>query len=67
MRSPISVWRRMNAHSSGGQRAGLGEDPVRDRDLADVVQLAGVADALDLLDGQAEPARGALGELGDAR
>ena len=31
------------------QRAGLGEDRVRDRDLADVVQLGGVAHALGLV------------------
>ena len=40
MRSPITVWRRMKAHSCSVQRAGLAEDRVRDRDLADVVQLA---------------------------
>ena len=40
MRSPISVWRRMNAHSLVVERAGLVQDRVGDRDLADVVQLA---------------------------
>ena len=40
-RSAISVCRRTNSHSSLGERAGLVEDRVRDRHLADVVQLGG--------------------------
>ena len=35
------VCRRMNSHSSLVERAGLVEDRVRDRHLADVVQLGG--------------------------
>ena len=49
IRSPISVWRRMNSHSCGSSGPGLVEDRVRDRDLADVVQLGGVAHALRLV------------------
>ena len=43
IRSPMIVWRRMSAHSLGVQRPGLVEDRVGDRDLADVVQVGGVA------------------------
>jgi hypothetical protein len=50
-----------------GQRPGLVEDLVRDRDLAEVVQPAGHVRARDHLLVEPEPAGDRFGELGDLR
>ena len=60
------VWRRMKAHSLLVERPRLGEDRVGHGDLADVVQLGGVADLLDLVVAELQQQRGRLGEVGDA-
>ena len=49
----------------GVEGAGLVEDGFRDGDLADVVQLGGEADSLDLFLGQAQVTGGFSGEGGD--
>ena len=49
-----------------GQLAGLEQDRVRDRDLADVVQRRGAVDQRHLAVGQAQPAREPGGERADA-
>ena len=49
----------------GVQWAGLVEDCVRDADLADVVQLRGAGDLVDLLGGHREAPGDADGEFGD--
>ena len=50
----------------GVERVGLGENRIRDRDLAEVVQLAGLAEEVELLDGESEPLADARGEITDA-
>ena len=65
MRSPRIVCWRMNSHSVASRAAGLVEDRVGDADLADVVQLGGAGDLVDLLAGHAEAARDGDRELGD--
>jgi hypothetical protein len=60
------VCRRTKSHLVVRQCARLGEDLLRDRDLADVVQLGRVADCLQLLGGNPQPASDGLGEVGDA-
>ena len=63
--SPISVCRRMRAHSSSSSAVGLLEDHVRDRHLADVVELGGLADHVDVLERQRERHGHGAGQLGD--
>ena len=41
MRWPIRVWEWMKPHSVGSSGPGLLQDDVRDRELADVVELGG--------------------------
>ncbi len=49
----------------GIERVGLGEDRVRNRDLAEVVQLSGLAQEVELLDGESELLADARGEITD--
>ena len=53
----------MSSHSVESSAAGLVEDRIGNADLADVVQLGGAGDLVDLLAGHAEPAGHGDGEL----
>ena len=65
IRAPISVCSCTNRHSSSVSGPRLLQDRVGDGDLADVVQLGGVADLLDLVLRELEEAGDVDRELGD--
>ena len=56
IRSPSTVCCRTKLHSSGIERAGLGQYRLGKTDLADVVQRGRTGELVQLLAGQAEPA-----------
>ena len=65
-RAPIAAWRLDDLELLVGQLAGLEQDRVRDRDLADVVQRRGPVDQRHLAVGQVQAAGQARGERADA-
>src|SRR4051794_29854535 len=65
MGSPTSLCWRTNSHSRSSSVPGLARIASGTRGLADVVQLGGAADVVELLGLEAEPDADAQSEVGD--